>query len=67
MLDDSITGIDDLQEKIKENVQWGVFRVNEEGEPIGRLGGLHEDMADLAPPQPKAPAPKKARPKNTKK
>jgi len=49
MLDDSTTGIDDLQATISDNVQWGVFRVNEEGEPTGPLAGLHEDLMELLP------------------
>ena len=49
LLDDSLSGIDDLQAEIDDHVQWRVFRVNEDGQPVGALGGLHEDLLEVLP------------------
>lgn len=49
MLDDSSTGIADLQEIIQDVVQWRLFRVGEDGQPLVPLSSLHEDLVDALP------------------
>ncbi|MEM6790273.1 MAG: hypothetical protein AAF715_22325 [Myxococcota bacterium] len=53
LLDDSLTGVEDLQAQISEHVQWRVFRVDETEAAAEPLHGLHEDLVRyLDAPQP---------------
>jgi hypothetical protein len=50
MIDDSLTGIGDIQETIDDVVQWRLFRVDEDGKPLVPLSSLHEDLVDAVLP-----------------
>jgi hypothetical protein len=62
LLDDSLSGIEDLQDAIAPHVAWGVYRVDENEAATGRIGGLHEDLESFLPSGPKQPRNKRSRP-----